>query len=210
MATTVRTLWIGDKWQIGVRYVKPDGTPFVFSSDKQPAGEMYLGKSSNPPIDFRTGVGNVIVLDQTVDATKGCVLFQIHSADVDETMFKGAPEQQFNRLQALTVDLLGEKTTQSVIQLDVRNPRTSALTGLSFSSEVVQVNGTQVTGDGGTILRFPVTSVSSYSANHAFDHNPEVWAVDAFSEPVEVDFTYGVHQVYFTFAMPFTGTLYLA
>ena len=214
MATATRTLWIGNKWQVGVKYANADGTPFTFSSNRKPKGNLYLGGAKTDPIPLTVENGGLIVMDQTAAATMGAVVFQVLPETIDPTIFKGTT---YNRIEAQLLDTNGESTTQQIVLLDVRNPQTDDLVGASFSAIVITVQGSlnlegggSVPGSGGTILRYPVAAVSSYNALHTFDYQPSVWAVDSDNEPVEVDYAYLASTVHFTFTQPFTGTLYLA
>ena len=210
-----QTLWLGNKWQISVVLSNKDGTPFSFSNNRKPAGNLYLGPKANGVRPLTIENSGCLVLDQTTNP--GALVFQVHASSIDPValnLFKSA----FNRLEVLLLDVNGEATTQQVILLDIRDPHIDDVTGATFAATVITVQGSltleggaSVPGSGGAILKYPVTSVSTYNAVHSFDYQPNVWAVDSDNEPVEVDFAYATStQVHFTFGTPFTGTLYLS
>lgn len=60
-----------------------------------------------------------------------------------------------------------------------------------------------------TVLTFPITSASSFTASHNFPYRPRAWLVDAAGAEVETDILYAPGQVTVIFPGPFTGILYL-
>lgn len=65
-------------------------------------------------------------------------------------------------------------------------------------------------GSGDPPLVFPIVAAASLTARHKFADPPRVTIVDEDGVLVETDVAYGPGVVYLTFAVPFTGTLYLS
>ena len=63
---------------------------------------------------------------------------------------------------------------------------------------------------GGLPIFFAINNATSFEAVHHFNYLPNVWLLDQYGSSVETDVIYAPGKVTFSFAIPFTGSLYVA
>ena len=112
-------------------------------------------------------------------------------------------------------DLAVQGAIQSSLNNDNTNIKSAEATlqasNAKNSAEAATVAAATATSAASAIrpLFFTINNVATFAAHHSLNHLPHVWLLDQDGNTVETDVAYSIGIVTLTFAMPFTGSLYL-